>query len=140
MSDPHDLERFVAAQTRDWPVARAELAAGRKRSHWIWYVFPQLAALGRSPTAKFYGIGSLDEARAYVAHPVLGPRLVEAARLVAAAEGSAAAILGEVDAKKLRSSMTLFRRASPGEPAFAAVLDRFYSGAEDPATRDLLDG
>lgn len=139
MSDPHDLERFVAAQSSDWPVARAELAAGRKRSHWIWYVFPQLAALGRSPTAKFYGVGSLDEARAYAAHPVLGPRLVEAARLVAAAAGSAAEILGEVDAKKLRSSMTLFRRAAPNEPVFSMVLDRFYGGAEDPATVALLE-
>ena len=132
--DPHDLDRFVQAQASDWETARAELAEGRKRSHWIWHVFPQLATLGRSARARFYGIGSLEEARAYLADPVLGPRLVEATRLVCEAEGAAEDILGGVDAKKLRSSMTLFHRADPSEPVFRRALDRFYDGAEDPET------
>jgi Uncharacterized conserved protein len=138
VDDPYDLDRFVAAQARDWDRARAELAAGRKTSHWIWHVFPQLRDLGRSPTARRYGIGSLDEARAYRAHPTLGPRLVEATRLVCAAEGSAEAILGGIDALKLRSSMTLFRRADTEEPAFEAALARFFDDEEDPATLALL--
>ena len=136
--DPHDLDRFVKAQAADWETARAELAAGRKTSHWIWYVFPQLAGLGRSARARFYGVGSLEEAQAYLADPVLGPRLVEATRLVCEAEGSAEDILGGIDAKKLRSSMTLFHRADPSEPVFRRALDRFYGGAEDPETLRLL--
>src|ERR1700709_570898 len=109
MPDPFDLNRFVAAQTGVYDVVLGELRAGRKRTHWMWFVFPQLRALGRSPTAHRYGIESLDEARAYLAHPVLGPRIRECARLVAAIDGAdVERIMGSPDDLKLRSSMTLF--------------------------------
>ncbi len=128
------LERFVAAQDRHWPAIRAELAAGRKESHWMWYVFPQLRGLGRSETARFYGIADRAEAEAYLAHPVLGPRLREAAGLLLEAGGDdAAAILGPVDALKLRSSATLFDAVAPGG-VFADVLARFFDGERDPLT------
>ena len=134
------LERFVAAQAPVWPTVCAELAAGAKRSHWMWYVFPQLAALGRSPTARFYGLADLTEARAYWAHPLLGPRLKEGAMLLLAVRGrSAHEILGSPDDLKLRSCMTLFERAAPDEPVFAQVLSRYYGGARDPMTLGLLD-
>jgi uncharacterized protein (DUF1810 family) len=121
--------------------ALAELRAGAKRGHWMWFVFPQLAGLGSSPTARRYAISGLDEARAYAAHPLLGPRLVECCEaLLTLDEGlSAERVLGPIDALKLRSCTTLFGRAAPGEPAFAGILDRFYDGAEDPATLRLLD-
>jgi uncharacterized protein (DUF1810 family) len=139
---PHDFERFVAAQNQGdtYRTALAELRAGAKRSHWMWFVFPQIAGLGSSPTARHYAIGSLQEARAYLAHPVLGPRLREAAGALAQLDGAGdpEAILGPVDALKLRSSMTLFARADPAEPVFATVLDRCYSGATDPATEERL--
>lgn len=136
MADP--LSRFVDAQSHSYETALAELKSGRKRSHWMWFIFPQLAGLGRSATARFYGIADLDEARAYLAHPVLGPRLVECARAVLAHEGqSAEAILGCVDALKLRSSATLFREAG-GEPEFQQVLDRFYGGKPCPITLEAL--
>jgi uncharacterized protein (DUF1810 family) len=136
---PFDLDRFVVAQGGVYPGVVAELRAGRKTGHWMWFVFPQVAGLGMSETSRFYAIASLDEARAYLAHPVLGPRLRECAGIVAATEGrSAEAIFGGIDAVKLRSSMTLFRRAAPDEPAFAAVLDRFFGGAADPRTDELL--
>lgn len=138
MSDDFDLDRFVTSQADSWPAARAELQHGRKTTHWMWFVFPQLRGLGRSAIAQHYGIVSLAEARAYAAHPVLGPRLIEAARLVAAAPGSAEAIMGSVDALKLRSSMTLFAAAAADPAPFVAVLDRFYGGARDPATIALL--
>jgi len=129
-----DLDRFVAAQAATWPTALAELQRGRKESHWMWFVFPQLAALGRSATAKHYGIAGLAEARAYLAHPVLGPRLAEAASAVLAHAGTPPeAILGQTDALKLRSSATLFRAAGGG-PAFQALLDSFYGGAACPLT------
>src|SRR5919205_1458615 len=121
-ADPFDLERFVQAQDQGgtYPAALQELRRGRKASHWMWFVFPQLAGLGSSPTARHYALASLDEARAYLAHPVLGPRLREAAGVVAASGGgSADEILGGIDAMKLRSSMTLFARAAPDEPVFA---------------------
>jgi uncharacterized protein (DUF1810 family) len=141
-SDAHDLERFVTAQAEGgtYEAALAELRAGAKRSHWMWFVFPQIAGLGSSPTARRYAIGSLAEARAYLAHPVLGPRLRESARALAELEGtdSADAILGPIDALKLRSSMTLFARADPDEPVFAAVLRRYYGGQADPATEGRL--
>jgi uncharacterized protein (DUF1810 family) len=137
MPDPHDLERFVAAQDDrgTYDAALAELRAGRKTSHWMWFVFPQIAGLGHSPMARRYAIASLEEARAYLAHPVLGPRLVEAARALAALTGrSAREVLGDTDAMKLRSSMTLFARAAPEEPVFARVLEVYFQGSEDEAT------
>ena len=109
----HDLGRFVAAQERVWPEVVAELGAGRKRTHWMWFVFPQVAGLGSSAMAQRYAIGSLDEARAYLAHPVLGARLREATRLVLRHRGTPAeAVLGPIDAMKFRSSMTLFAEAA----------------------------
>jgi len=112
-----------------------ELRSGQKRGHWMWFVFPQIAGLGRSEVAQHYAIASLDEAQAYAAHPVLGARLRAcAAALLAVEARSATAILGEIDALKLRSSMTLFHRAEPDEPLFRAVLDRFFDGVADPLT------
>jgi uncharacterized protein (DUF1810 family) len=135
-----DLDRFVAAQDPVWPAVLAELRAGAKRTHWMWFVFPQLAGLGRSPMAQAYAISSLEEACAYLAHPVLGPRLMEATRLVLAVEGrSLTAILGMPDDLKFRSSMTLFDRARPEEPLFRAALGKFGGGAADSATLALLD-
>jgi uncharacterized protein (DUF1810 family) len=142
--DPHDLERFVAAQNPVWDQVRAELRRGRKSSHWMWFVFPQLAGLGSSPTARAYALSGLDEARAYLAHPVLGPRLREAAQLALAVPGrTASEVFGHPDDLKLRSSMTLFARAAPDDPdrddsVFADVLDRYFDGAPDPRTVDLL--
>ncbi len=139
MTDPHDLERFVAAQRQVYDAAVGELRAGRKTSHWMWFVFPQIAGLGRSSMARRYAIGSLAEARAYLEHPLLGPRLRECAGLLTELdETDASAILGGVDAQKLRSSMTLFARAAPGEPRFGEVLAQYFSGAEDPATLERL--
>ncbi|MFB1298311.1 DUF1810 domain-containing protein [Mycobacterium sp. pW049] len=135
----YDLDRFVDAQASAYEGALAELRAGSKRSHWIWFVFPQLRGLGRSPTAQRFGIESLDEARAYLAHPVLGPRLRECAEVLAEHAGrSATEILGQPDDVKVRSSMTLFARATDDAEPFRAVLDAFYGGGEDPATVDLL--
>jgi uncharacterized protein (DUF1810 family) len=134
-----DLERFVTAQDGSYPAALAELRAGRKTGHWMWFVFPQVAGLGRSPTARHYALAGLAEARAYLAHPVLGPRLVEAAEaLDALPTRDPVAVLGPVDALKLRSSMTLFARADPDRPVFRAVLDHYYGGAEDDATLGLI--
>jgi uncharacterized protein (DUF1810 family) len=136
-----NLERFVAAQNENGTYARArdELRRGRKSTHWMWFVFPQLAGLGRSSTAAYYAIDSLDEARAYLRHPVLGPRLIESTSILAATSGrSAEQILGGIDALKLRSSMTLFQRADPDQPVFSAVLDRFFGGRPDEATLRLL--
>jgi uncharacterized protein (DUF1810 family) len=139
--DPHDLARFVAAQDEAGTYERAlgELRGGRKRSHWMWFVFPQVAGLGRSPTAQRYAIASLEEARAYLAHPVLGARLREAAgALLEIHDRSATELLGEVDAVKLRSSMTLFARAAPEELLFQQVLDRYFEGRRDEATERLV--
>ena len=142
MDDPYRLDRFVAAQDRGgtYRQAVAELRAGRKRSHWMWFVFPQLAGLGSSPMAQEFAIGSLAEAQAYLAHPVLGPRLTECAQIMTAApEGSSASqILGPVDAVKLRSSMTLFAAAAPAEQAFSTVLTRYFDGKPDQATLERL--
>jgi uncharacterized protein (DUF1810 family) len=132
-----DLERFVRAQDDGgtYEAAVAELRSGRKRSHWMWFVFPQVAGLGSSPVAQQFALSGLDEARAYLAHPVLGPRLVEAARALTGLAGDdPVAVLGPVDALKLRSSMTLFAHAAGGEPVFADVLAQYYGRAEDPAT------
>jgi uncharacterized protein (DUF1810 family) len=139
--DPYDLGRFVAAQDAGgtYDRATAELRRGRKTSHWMWFIFPQVAGLGQSPTSRMYAISSLDEARAYLAHPVLGPRLVECAAIVASLpDRSADQIFGGIDALKLRSSMTLFLHAAAGEPVFSEVLDRFFGGQPDPATEQRL--
>ncbi|MGY1745586.1 DUF1810 domain-containing protein [Blastococcus sp. SYSU D00695] len=141
MSDSWELQRFVDAQDAagTYERALAELRSGAKRTHWMWFVFPQVAGLGRSPTAQRYAVSGLAEARAYLAHPVLGPRLVEAARALTGLAGrSAEQVLGPVDAVKLRSSMTLFAAAAPDEPVFRAVLDRCFGGAEDEATTARL--
>jgi uncharacterized protein (DUF1810 family) len=142
IDDPHELERFLAAQDGGtYARAVAELRAGRKTSHWMWFVFPQITGLGRSPTAQRYAISSLEEARAYLAHPVLGARLRESAQLLTEQPGrSAPEIFGGIDAMKLRSSMTLFGRADPGDPVFARVLELYFAGEPDAATERLLDG
>ena len=137
----HDfgLERFVAAQAPLYAHALAELKSGRKQGHWMWFVFPQLAGLGRSPTALFYGIASAAEARAYLVHPLLGPRLRECSEALLAHRGrSAESILGPVDALKLRSSMTLFEAVAEDAEPFARVLETFHDGERDPLTLDLL--
>jgi uncharacterized protein (DUF1810 family) len=137
MSDPYLLDRFTQAQDQDGTYERAvaELRAGRKMSHWMWFVFPQVEGLGFSAISKRYAISSLDEARAYLTHPVLGPRLTTAATIVAGTEGkSAEQIFGSVDALKLRSSMTLFGAADPDQPVFKKVLDKYFKGAPDEAT------
>jgi uncharacterized protein (DUF1810 family) len=138
--DPFDLARFVAAQDPGFEGVLGELRAARKTSHWMWFVFPQVAGLGHSWTSQRYAIGSLDEARAYLAHPVLGHRLRDCTDLVLAAPSgaTAASIFGGTDALKLRSSMTLFLRASPDEPRWQQVLDRFYAGTPDALTDELL--
>ena len=140
MPDPYHLKRFTDAQdTGLYSQALAELRQGRKLSHWIWFVFPQIAGLGSSPMAVEYAISDLDEARAYLAHPVLGPRLHEAAQaLLSSGQTDPEAVLGFIDAMKMRSSMTLFHRASPEDSVFTAVLDAFYAGAEDDLTLSLL--
>lgn len=134
-SDPFDLQRFVDAQECVYDTVIDELAAGRKRSHWMWFIFPQLRGLGSSPTAVRFAISSIDEARAYLSHEVLGPRLRECAGVVARIDGrTAEEIFGWPDDMKLRSSMTLFARAADDNADFVAVLEKFYSGEEDPAT------
>jgi uncharacterized protein (DUF1810 family) len=141
-TDPYGLQRFVDAQEDSAIYARAltELRDGHKQSHWIWFVFPQIAGLGSSPISQAYAIRSLDEARAYLSHPVLGSRLRESteALLSNAPELTADEILGGIDALKVRSSMTLFTKADPSEPLFTKVLDRFYAAEPDPATIRLL--
>jgi uncharacterized protein (DUF1810 family) len=137
--DPYKLQRFVDAQRDVYGQALGELRAGRKRSHWMWFVFPQVEGLGESPTSRYYAIRGLDEARAYLEHPVLGPRLLECARaLVALAGNSARDIFGFPDDVKLRSSMTLFELADPGQPAFAAVIDQYFDSQRDGRTVDLI--
>ncbi|MCW3013835.1 MAG: hypothetical protein JWO02_927 [Solirubrobacterales bacterium] len=135
-----DLERFIVAQDRDSTYRRAlgELAAGRKRTHWMWFVFPQLTGLGSSPAAVHFGLDGIQEARAYAAHPVLGVRLRECVRQLAAhPQSSASQLLGDVDALKLRSSLTLFCEAAPDEPLFADELARRFDGP-DPRTLRML--
>jgi uncharacterized protein (DUF1810 family) len=137
--DPYDLDRFVRAQDGAFDDAIGELRRGRKTSHWMWFVFPQVAGLGRSPTAVRYAISGIDEARAYLAHPVLGPRLHDAADAAEHAPArDAEALLGWIDAVKLRSSMTLFGRAADDPAPFGRVLDRWYDGHEDDDTLRLL--
>jgi uncharacterized protein (DUF1810 family) len=137
MTDPYDLERFVTAQDNGGAYDRAiqELRHGRKTSHWMWFVFPQVAGLGHSAMSRTFAISSLDEANCYLRHNLLGPRLIECTRVVAEAHGqSVEQIFGSIDAQKLRSSMTLFLRAQPNQTLFAVVLDRYFGGIADEAT------
>ena len=139
MTDLYDLGRFVRAQEPVMAQVLEELAAGRKRTHWMWFVFPQIAGLGRSAMAQRYALGSLEEARAYLAHPVLGPRLVRCAGLVNAVEGRTVnAILGSPDDLKFHSCMTLFALARPGEGVFWRALDQHFGGASDPFTTEKV--
>ena len=140
--DPFDLQRFVDAQQGVYEQALAELKQGHKRTHWSWFVLPQLRGLGTSPMAQRYAIGSLDEARAYLAHPLLGPRLVECITAINAHAGTdATQILGGIDARKFHSCVTLFRQAGErADPAFDAALDTFFDGQPDEATLSLLAG
>jgi uncharacterized protein (DUF1810 family) len=142
VADPYNLRRFVDAQSEVYPEVRRELRDGSKRTHWMWFVFPQLKGLGRTGTAEHFGIASLAEAQAYLAHPVLGPRLRECAALLRDYPGlrPIALILGATDALKLRSSMTLFLQAGAeaDRQLFQAVLDRFYDGAPDQRTQAML--
>jgi uncharacterized protein (DUF1810 family) len=140
VSDPFDLQRFVDAQDGGtYEQALAEIREGSKRSHWMWFVFPQIAGLGHSGMAQRYAISGLPEAQAYLAHPVLGPRLVESARTLVDLPGDdAVRVFGPVDAQKLHSSMTLFARAAPDEPTFRQVLDRYFGGADDQGTTSRL--
>jgi len=138
-SDPFTLQRFVDAQQPVYTQVTAELAAGAKTSHWMWFVFPQLRALGRSATALHYGLVSRAEAHAYWRHALLGPRLAECSTLVLNTRGlSALQIFGAIDAMKLRSCMTLFEAVVPEAPVFAQVIDRFHDGQRDPLTIALL--
>lgn len=143
--DPYHLERFVQAQDEggSYQRAAAELRRGRKTGHWIWFIFPQIAGLGFSAMSQRYAISGLPEARAYLSHPVLGPRLTECARIVADSGGgsggsTAEDIFGGIDAMKLRSSMTLFAAAAPDEPVFGEVLAKYYGGERDEATLERL--
>jgi uncharacterized protein (DUF1810 family) len=143
VDDPYDLGRFVTAQDSGGSYERAvaELRRGAKVSHWMWFVFPQIAGLGHSATARHFAISSIAEARAYLAHPVLGPRLAECTGIVAGLAGrTAEQIFGGIDALKLRSSMTLFRLADPEQEVFGQVLDRYYEGSPDAATEQLARG
>lgn len=139
-TDPYDLDRFVRAQADGvYERALAELRDGHKRTHWMWFVFPQVAGLGHSPTAVHYAISGLDEAHAYLQHPILEERLVEASRAVADGPATSAEhLLGHVDAAKLRSSMTLFEAASPHTPVFRMVLQRYFDGDRDLRTLRIL--
>jgi uncharacterized protein (DUF1810 family) len=138
--DPFDLNRFVAAQDGGNTFRRAveELTRGRKTSHWMWFVFPQVAGLGLSQMSRRYAIASLAEAQAYLVHPVLGPRLEQVTDIVTGLQPPAERVFGSIDTQKLQSSMTLFAAAAPAPDRFAAVLDRFFDGATDPRTVELL--
>lgn len=141
MDDPYYLQRFVIAQNEygTYDSAVEELQRGRKETHWMWFVFPQIAGLGQSSMAREFAISSLEEAKAYLQHAVLGPRLIECADLVLRTRGgSAQQIFGGIDAQKLHSSMTLFLRAASGEPRFAQVLDQYFDGLPDSATDERV--
>jgi uncharacterized protein (DUF1810 family) len=139
MEDPFDLNRFVSAQAGVYPQVLMELRAGSKRSHWIWFIFPQIKGLGRSPQSEFYGIGSLEEAAAYLKHPVLGPRLEECTILLNQVTGRTInQIMGFPDDLKFRSSMTLFARAAGEQSVFAEALKKHFGGDPDSVTLDLL--
>ena len=137
--NPEGLERFVKAQAGSYAAALGEIRQGRKRSHWMWYIFPQLRGLGYSSTAQYYGLRGLDEAKAYMRHSVLGPRLVEISEaLLELDTDDPLVVLGYPDDLKLRSCMTLFEQAAPEQPVFARVLDKFYSGRRDGTTLSML--
>ena len=139
MTDPFNLRRFVEAQDRVLSQVRQELGAGQKRSHWMWFVFPQIRGLGHSATAQRYAIVSLKEARAFLAHPILGPRLAECTELAAKIDGrTVRQIFGSPDDLKFHSSLTLFQLAGAGEPAFRKALDKFFAGALDRQTVEKL--
>lgn len=139
MTDPFNLRRFVKAQDPVYSRILAELRHGEKRSHWMWFVFPQIQGLGSSPLAECYAISSLEEARAYLDHPQLGPRLIECCEILEAIEDrSAEEIFGYPDVDKLRSSMTLFDRAGDGETIFSRILNKFYAGEADPQTLERI--
>ena len=141
MDDPHHLERFVEAQAPVFDTVLDELRSGRKSSHWMWFVFPQLRGLGRTPTADYYGIVSREEASAYLEHEVLGPRLRQCAQLVSQSGAvSAEALMGQVDALKLWSSTTLFAEVAEDDRDFVAVLEQFYGGERDVKTQAMLAG
>ena len=138
--DPYDLARFTAAQDRVYADVLAELRAGQKRTHWMWFIFPQIAGLGNSSTTKYYAIKSIDEARHYLSHPVLGPRLLECAETVLAIRGrSVSEIFGYPDDLKLRSSMTLFACVAGPDSVFDRVLDVYFDGERDGRTLQLLE-
>jgi uncharacterized protein (DUF1810 family) len=141
MADVYDLQRFVDAQNAKGTYDRAvqELRRGHKTSHWMWFVFPQIAGLGQSEMSRRFAVSSLEEAKAYLEHPILGPRLKECTRLVVQTQApSAEQIFGGIDAQKLRSSMTLFSRAAPDEPLFRQVLDQYFGGQPDTATDERI--
>jgi uncharacterized protein (DUF1810 family) len=138
--DPHDLDRFVKAQEGDYQRALSEISSGRKRSHWMWFIFPQYEGLGLSSISRRYAIKSVQEAEAYLKHPVLGPRLVECATAALAVEGrSASEIFGSPDDMKLRSSATLFAFVSPPGSVFSQLLEKFFHGEPDKSTLDLIE-
>jgi uncharacterized protein (DUF1810 family) len=139
MEDPFDLARFLSAQAGVYPQVVAELGAGQKRSHWIWFIFPQMKGLGFSSHSQFYGIGSLEEAKAFWRHPVLGPRLEECTILVNQVQKQPIErILGSPDDLKFRSSMTLFSRAAPDTAVFSQAMDKYFGGKLDQLTLELL--
>jgi uncharacterized protein (DUF1810 family) len=139
MTDGHDLQRFIEAQAHTYESALAELRQGRKTSHWMWFIFPQIAGLGRSPMAQRYAIANLDEAAAYLRHPVLGPRLEACVRAVLDLDGpSAREIFGPIAEAKFRSSLTLFAEAAPQNPIFAEALRKYFGGERDPLTLERL--
>jgi uncharacterized protein (DUF1810 family) len=139
VTDPHNLQRFVLAQEHDYDQALSEIRSGRKRSHWMWYVFPQFEGLGFSATSRRYSIKSVAEAKAYLAHPVLGPRLIECTDAVLALEAvSASQIFGSPDDMKLRSCATLFAHVSPEGSVFHRLLDTMFQGRADEATLQLI--
>ncbi|MEA5151959.1 MAG: DUF1810 domain-containing protein [Oscillospiraceae bacterium] len=136
---PEGLERFVSAQARDYAAALGEIRSGRKRSHWIWYIFPQICGLGMSPTSEYYGLKDIEEAKDYLGHPLLGARLIEISKaLLALDTDDPGKVMGYPDDLKLRSCMTLFEAAAPAETVFSAVLDKFYGGGRDALTLRIL--
>ncbi len=138
-NDPYNLNRFLSAQEKTYETALAELRRGSKQTHWMWFIFPQIAGLGHSPTSEYYSIKSAEEARQYLKHPVLGPRLLECATALLDLKGrSASEIFGFPDDVKLKSSMTLFASVADSEPAFQHVLDKYFGGERDQRTLDLL--
>jgi uncharacterized protein (DUF1810 family) len=140
MTDENSLQRFLTAQETDYPIALAEIKRGRKQSHWMWYIFPQVQGLGYSETARFYAIKNMLEAEAYLNHPVLGKRLIEICEaLLLLTSNNATAIFGNPDDLKLRSSMTLFSLVNNPPPVFQKVLNKFFQGIPDPKTQQLIE-